>query len=132
MWNNLLKTMKQSLIIALPFLMYGCQSSKIKISNYNSTCWLHTQTDVILKIYENDIFEYSFAYSDEKIIGNWSVKDDTLILFSDKFLEKREDLSPIVKNTNFDGLDKYLIRGKKLYAINKEGVEKHCYLVKLK
>jgi hypothetical protein len=119
-------------VVILTLLFVSCHSVKIQNSNYDSICWLQTKKSVTLKIDNNNSFQYFFAYSDEEIKGKWIIKKDTLILFSPKFLEKKEELSPIVKNTNLDSLDKYLIRGKKLYAINKEGVKKHCYLVRAK
>ncbi|GAB4347145.1 MAG: hypothetical protein OHK0038_27160 [Flammeovirgaceae bacterium] len=128
--------MKQTILFILLFgsLAFGCNT--IHIGKYRDICVASGhKCRLEISLRNDSSFQYFFAYheiSDEEIKGKWKINKDTLILFSNKFLEKREELSPIVKNTNIDSLDKYLIRGKKLYAINKEGVKKYCYLVHIK
>ena len=123
----------QFLLFVMIFLLSNC---KINYSGrYISRCWIQTRTELFFDVKNDSTFQYFFAYheiSDEEIKGKWEINKDTLILFSPKFLEKRDTLSPIVKNTDLDSLDQYLIRGRKLYPINKIGVKKTCYLVKAK
>lgn len=111
------------------FLLFclGCSNQKLH-SAYKSSCFLYNKTELELKLNSNSDFSYKFAYLDEEIKGNWERRADTLYLYSNKFLEKQENLTPKIKNTDFNGLDKYLIKKGKLYSINKKGVSLDCYL----
>ena len=111
------------------FLLFclGCSTQKLK-STYKSSCFLYNKTELELILNSNSEFSYKFAYLDEEIKGKWERKADTLFLYSSKFLEKQENLTPKIKNTDFIGLDKYLIKKGKLHLINKDGVSRSCYL----
>ncbi len=109
------------------FLLLGCNTQKIH-TIYKSSCRLYDKNEIELLINSNTEFTYKFAYLDYDIKGNWKKNADTLILYSDKFTEKQEDFTPKIKNTDFIGLDKYLIKNGKLFAINKNGVSQSCFL----
>ncbi|TAF68318.1 MAG: hypothetical protein EAZ55_00105, partial [Cytophagales bacterium] len=114
------------LLVFTPIIITSCQTAKLRQGNYISTCLIYGKPEAELIIGTNNYFRYNFAYGSENIEGNWKILDNTLILYSDKFTEER-DTYYIIKYTNLDSLDKYLIRGKRLYVINKEGVQKYCY-----
>lgn len=123
--------MKQNLIIIIALISFvGCKT--ISDGNYKSSCLLYGKTELKLKINNDGTFEYNFVYNEETVFGKWSIVGDTLILNSNQFLIERDSLSPKIKNTNIDNVDKYLIKRNKLVAINKSGLNKNCYLTKTK
>ncbi|WP_375563379.1 RHS repeat-associated core domain-containing protein [Bernardetia sp. OM2101] len=86
---------------------------------YSDLCLLYGEPSLYLKIFKNGNFTYRFIYAPKKISGKWKVHKDTLILESPLFLlEKEEDIMQMVKNTSVHGRDAYIIKGKKLYALD--------------
>jgi hypothetical protein len=118
--------MKKTLLFLLFGLFVCCTS--IKPNTYFSTCTLYVKSEVSLKLNRDKSFIYNFRYYDQAIMGKWKVNSDTLILTSDFFNESMDSLSPKIKNSDEYGVDKYLIKGKKLFIINKAGRKKDCYL----
>jgi len=93
---------------------------------------LYNQTSLKLTLTELGDFQYFFAYTDEIIKGKWVLSNDTLILKSDKFLIERGPLLPGIQNTDLIGVDKYFVKKDKLFAINKKGISKNCFLILVK
>ena len=119
----------------LVFVLFctSCNSMKI-LGTYNSTCILYGYPSLVVKFNSDSTFTYKMPYVEE-ISGVWSVKNDTLLLHSDKFSNlPPSEVKPADeynKYTNLDGkIDAYLVKGNKLYTINKEGYTKNCYLKK--
>jgi hypothetical protein len=121
--------MKKYIIgILLVGLLSGCASNSVKHGLYISKCKLYDIRAIKLDIKADQTFQYYFAYNDETVIGKWHVKQDTLILVSEKFLERREPLNPKIKNSDLAIIDAYLIKGKLLKLINLSGVSEDCPL----
>lgn len=118
--------MKKTLIFLLFGLFVCCKS--IKTNTYFSTCTLYGKSEVSLRLNLDKSFIYNFTYYDKAIIGKWKVNSDTLILTSEFFNESMDSLSPKIKNSDMNGVDKYLIKGNKLFIINKTGLKNDCYL----
>ena len=108
------------------FLIVSCKPTVYSL--YKSKCYLYGESELILTLKEDKTFNYKFRYYDEIIYGNWLIKKDTLILKSDKFEQILDSFTPKIKNTDIDNLDIYLIRGKKLLIVNKDGETNNCYL----
>jgi hypothetical protein len=109
-------------------ILCGCASSSIKHGLYKSKCQLYDLSALKLNIKPDQTFQYYFASNDDTIIGTWQVKQDTLFLISNKFLEKREPLTPKIKNSDLVNIDAYIIKGKVLKLINSVGVTDDCSL----
>lgn len=114
--------------ILLIGLLSGCVTNSVKYGLFISECKLYDTRAVKLDIKPDQTFQYYFAYNDETVIGKWHVKQDTLILVSEKFLEKREPLNPKIKNSDLATIDAYLIKGKLLKLINLSGISNDCPL----
>lgn len=104
------------------------------VGTYKSTCVLYGYPDLIVSFNFDSTFIYQMPYV-KKITGSWVVKGDTLILYSDKFpVHPPSESFPADEYNKYTNLygkkDAYLVKGKKLYAINKEGLMKSCYLKK--
>ena len=108
------------------FLLVSCKPTVYSL--YKSKCYLYGESELILTLREDKTFNYEFRYYDEVIKGNWLVKKDTLILKSDRFEQTLDSFNPKIKNSDIDKLDKYLIKGKKLFILNKDGETNKCYL----
>lgn len=129
---------KDNLMKKLIFILALCLIIRCKIQEkqlisrtYISSCYLYSYPSVILKIYNKNSFEYNLAYLDEKIVGNWTIRKDTLILTSDYFTKQlKQELTPSYKCTGYSQIeDAFLIRGKKLYEIdNLKKVNRSCFL----
>lgn len=111
------------------FILISCKPNVNPL--YKSTCILYGESELFLTLEKDNTFIYKFRYNDEIINGYWSVNKDTLILKSDRFEQVLDSFTPKIKNSDIDKLDKYLIRGKKLFLINKDGYTKKCYLKSL-
>ncbi|WP_264538216.1 hypothetical protein [Flavobacterium sp. N1736] len=118
--------MKKILIFLVLGLCICCKS--IKTTTYFSTCRLYGKSEVTLKLNLDKSFIYNFRYNDKEIVGKWKMKSDTLILTSDIWSESIDSLSPKIKASDIYGVDKYLIKGNKLFIINKLGRSEDCYL----
>ncbi|URC11760.1 hypothetical protein [Flavobacterium sp. B183] len=118
--------MKNTLIFLFFGLFVGC--SPIKTNTYFSTCVLYGAPEVSLKLNLDKSFIYNFRYSDRAIIGKWKMNSDTLILTCDLWTESIDSLSPKIKTSDMYGVDKYLVKGSKLFIINRDGRSKNCYL----
>jgi hypothetical protein len=124
--------MKVALYFSLFILTLSCNVQKKLQGSFRSSCNLYNQTSLKLTLIENGEFQYQFAYNDEQNKGKWEILNDTLLLESAIFLEKREALSPQIKNSDFTGVDKYKIKKNKLFVINKNGISNKCYLIEVK
>jgi hypothetical protein len=125
--------MKNILILLIILLLTGCSAVKpIRVlGTYRSTCVLYTEPSLIATLNEDNSFVYNLPFG-EKATGTWKLNADTLVLYSDKF-QTADQLAPTYKFTNLDGQkDAFLVKGSKLYLINKEGSTKGCYLKKQK
>jgi hypothetical protein len=101
------------------------------VGTYKSTCVLYTEPSVIITFNEDKSFIYDLPLG-ERATGSWHLNADTLVLQSEKF-QTTNQLAPTYKYTDLDGdMDAYLVKGNKLYPINKEGYTKSCYLKKEK
>ncbi|URC11674.1 hypothetical protein [Flavobacterium sp. B183] len=114
-------------LIFLVFGLFICCKS-VKPTTYSSSCMLYGTSEVSLKLNLNKSFIYNFKYADRAIIGKWKVKSDTLILTCDLWTESIDSLSPKIKTSDMYGVDKYLVKGSKLFIINRDGRSKNCYL----
>ena len=108
-----------------------CSSCAAKINTnryYEGICILYGRPEIYLEVLKNGNFTYRFRYAPKTISGRWKVHKDTLILESPSFsLEK--SVMQMVKNTNIDGKDAYIIKGKKLYALDSNNnLIKKCHL----
>jgi len=102
------------------------------IGTYKSTCVLYGFPDLVVNFNPDSTFVYKMPYVEE-IAGTWVVRQDTLILHSDKFpTQPPSESAPANKYNKYTDLegnkDAYLVKAKKLYPINKEGWTKSCYL----
>ena len=105
-------------------------------STFSSTCILYGSPDLVITLYSNGRFEYKMPYV-EDINGSWTQIKDTLVLTSERFSavnpSEAKPANIYNKYTDLEGdKDQFLIKGKKLYAINKNGVSKKCELTKVK
>jgi hypothetical protein len=135
--------MRKNLVVCL-LLLSGCSVLKQNIAQqtFHSTCFLYGNPDLEVSFFEDHSFVYKMPYVDE-ITGSWEIRKDTVFLYSDKFV--LEDPSLLVdflndipegfrspseynKYTNLEDYDAFLIRGRKLYPIMKEGITEPCYL----
>ncbi len=114
------------------FTLASCSVQKGLQGDFMSSCNLYNQTSLKLTLNENGEFQYHFAYNDEIVKGKWILSGDTLILNSDKFLIKRDPISPKIQNTDLADVDKYLVKQNKLFVINKTGMDKNCFLITVK
>ena len=109
-------------------MLSSCVSTAVKFGVYSSECRLYTRSEIKLHIKPDSTFQYYFAYNEEVISGKWEIKKDTLFLYSKKFSEKREQLSPAIKNSDIKGKDAYIVKGRTLKIINQSGVSENCPL----
>lgn len=114
--------------------MAGCIVTGKLPGTYESVCVINDNTPMLaLHIRPDHVFSYRIAYVNDSIGGNWSVSKDTLILQSTYFKKQVEPLTPIRKYTDIPGdRDVYLIRGKRLYAVMRNGLRRNCYLIRLR
>lgn len=125
--------MKHFFIISCILLYVSCSVIKpIKIAGiYKSSCKLYGKPEIEVSLNLDSTFAYKRPYLEEEITGKWMVKKDTLILYSDKFINRSTDeLTPKYKYTELEGKDAYLVKGKKLLVVTKTGFSKNCYLQK--
>jgi len=104
------------------------------VGTYKSTCVLYGYPDLVVTFNFDGTFVYKMRYVEE-IFGTWVIKRDTLILYSERFTDQPpSESAPADKYNKYTDLegkkDAYLVKGKKLYPINKEGHTKGCYLKK--
>lgn len=120
---------KNITVFCLLGIFSSCASNSMKFGVYSSKCRLYDTNALKLHIKTDYTFQYFFAYNDEVITGKWEVKKDTLFLFSEKFLEKREPLSPTIKNSDLEGNDVYIMKGRTLKLVKLSGVSEDCPLI---
>ena len=152
-----MNSMKSFLVIFLVLLCGAChvvRPSRL-VGTYGSRCVVYDcVSDLIVQFNPDSTFVY-YMYLVDEIKGKWHICNDTVILYSNKFpppgrkfpdhldsvvLAKILDSSDTTylpvgeynKYTDLDNRDAFLIKGKKLYAINKLGMRKSCPLLKLK
>lgn len=114
--------------ILIPLVCLSC--TKIHTNRYyESYCLLYAKPELYLEILKNGNFTYRFRYAPEIISGRWKMHKDTLILESPLFEKKEDSIMQMVKNTSVNGKDAYIIKGKRLYALdsNNNLIEK-CHL----
>lgn len=121
--------MKNNLWLLIFIVLLGSCQPKRFVGTYVSACTAYHKSNLILICHADSSFEYKFLYNPDTILGRWAVKKDTLILFSDYFSLKNDYLWKL-KNTDLEGVDEYLLKKKKLFIINSNGVEQKCPLVK--
>ena len=119
-------------LFILPILYSGCSvTNKKLIGTYKSTCILQAYPDVILELDSNNSFSYKFANQNNRIVGSWTRKADTIYLFSKDFnTDVSDPLAPIQKYTTLSKKDGYIIKKNKLLLLNKDGVTEKCFLQK--
>ena len=121
------KIINTILFCILTFLLISCKTSLQ--NSYKSNYMLYGKPSTILNLNDDNSFQYFFPYNQNEIKGNWERIKDTLILTSDLFNIKNDTLlRPKVKESDFNYVDKYLIKRKKLYLVNKNGVNKNHFL----
>lgn len=123
--------MKNIYMLVGALFFVGCsiiKPTKI-VGTYKSTCVLYTEPKVVVTFNPDNSFVYNLPFK-EQATGSWYLNGDTLFLHSEKF-QTTDQLAPSYKYTDLEGKkDAYVIKGEKLYAINKEGITKSCYLKK--
>lgn len=126
--------MRQVFTLFLVLLCIRCSIIKpTRIEGtYKSSCVLYGSPDLIVNFKQGGNFVYKMPYVEE-IIGTWVVRRDTLILYSDEFSNQLpSESTPANKYNKYTDLegkkDAYLVKGEKLYPINKAGHTKSCYL----
>ncbi|MGD1842669.1 MAG: hypothetical protein ACFB0B_17500 [Thermonemataceae bacterium] len=125
--------MKKVILYCLSLLfMAGCTGEKKIIGGYYSSCVLYERPDLVLIIEEDSTFYYEIPFVKEEVKGTWVLIKDSLILSSPAFEIKRERLTPMLKHTEAEKRDVYLVRKKKLFRKAKEGFSKSCYLLRVK
>ena len=118
----------KAILLIFVLILGGCQKKKY-VGIYISQCRLHAKSDVVLICRPDSSFQYKFAYNPDSIIGNWQIKNDTLILSSDYFITRDENMWR-KKNSDFEDVDKYILKKKSLYLINTNGIDRKCPLTK--
>lgn len=104
------------------------------VGSYKSYCVLYGYPSLIAEFNIDSTFIYKKPYLDE-FSGTWTIKNDTLILYSNKFNTQLTDsskLTPKYNYTDLEGRDAFLIRGRKLFSITKNGYSRDCFLSKVK
>ena len=136
--------MKNKIIVVLVFTIscLSCSVNQKKITGlYISSCFLHTEPNVLVQLKSNGEFVYKLAYLEDSVKGMWTLNEDTLMLVSEFFtddykLKKFPDvpltLTPQYKVTDVPEKDLFILKYKKLYPINKSGIYKSCILFKQK
>ncbi len=121
------KIISKIVFCIMTFLLISCKTSLQ--NSYKSNYMLYGKPSTILNLNDDNSFQYFFRYNQNEIKGDWKRIKDTLILTSDIFNIKNDTLlRPKVKESDFENVDKYLIKRKKLYLINKNGVDKKHFL----
>lgn len=154
-----MKLLSNILFVCILFMSCRISSSQL-IGKYRSNCSLYDAIpSLILNLKNDSSFSYKLALINEPITGKWLIKKDTIILDSkyfteayiqglveaqrtkviasnDSFLvnyfttERIRKMMPGFKYTYYPEKDIYLIRKKKLFAIDTSGVRVHCWLSK--
>lgn len=120
--------MKNTYLLIGALFFVGCSTIKPTkiVGTYKSTCVLYTEPEVIATFNSDNSFIYNLPFK-EQATGKWFLNGDTLVLHSEKF-QTKDPLAPSYKCTDLEGnRDAYLVKGKKLYPINKEGHTRKCY-----
>ena len=120
--------MKYIFFLIVIYLGTSCRTTKVHYGTYASTCFIQTETDLLLILNYDKTFQYKFAHSSNTIAGTWSAHRDTLIMMSNQFKKSDDVMLPKVKKSDFDEKDIYIIKGKTLYTINKNGISKDCVM----
>lgn len=125
-------------LLFLSISTLGCVSNSANlVGHYSSNCSLHGENSLLLLLNEDGSFQYKLAHLDTKIIGTWSVSNDSLILESkyfdrenlkELFPESIAELIPVHKFTDFGKSDVYKIKAKKLYPLRDGDFTKQCLL----
>lgn len=120
-------------MLVFAFLIAGCGMTRTTttriVGNYKSICILYGKPMVVATFNPDGSFIYYLPFN-YQATGNWHLSGDTLVLHSEKF--QTDTLAPSYKYTNLKGnTDAYLVKGRKLYVINKTGWTKDCYLKKI-
>lgn len=118
-------------------LISGCGVGiEKKITAYQSRCQLYHMKELVLFLKEDSVFYYKRPFVYQEIKGRWHIAKDSLILTSDLFksehLSKVDSTYPVVKYTNLENKDIFIIKKRILYPINKQGVDSICYLVRIR
>ncbi len=98
------------------------------------------------KFNEDHSFIYKHTHDPDLITGKWTIKKDTLFLYSKNFEVETSSIGELVdyvitnpdstnlpqvfngQYTSAKGRDVYLIRGKRLYPMTIDGFSKNCIL----
>ncbi len=119
-------------ISILSLLLTNCKSSIKKV--YYSNCILYGKPEYKLIMKDSLNFEFISSFNDS-IKGRWKINKDTLILESNSFLKSdlfdinKDSILKNVKYTVYEKQEKYLIKKKRLFLINKNGIDENCYLL---
>jgi hypothetical protein len=141
---------KISIILATIIFLGGCIATKNRyiFGNYKSSCYNlgFPELEAVFNI--DSTFQYRYAHDTDFIFGRWKISNDTLFLHSEMFEKEiisldsfvnlivdnpeSEDLPEVFngKFTEIKNMDAYLIRGKRLYRLTKNGYTKDCHLIK--
>jgi len=123
--------MKKYYMIVFSFLIAGCGMTRTTriVGNYKSNTILYGEYEVVATFNPDGSFIYYLPFN-YQATGNWHLSGDTLVLHSEKF--QTDTLAPSYKCTDLEGkTDAYLVKGRKLYVINKTGWTKLVYLKKI-
>lgn len=123
-------------IILITFILAAvtsCNAPKRLYPIYSSSCSYLGEYNPLLKIaFKADSFTYrnniGNLYS-----GHFIRRKDSLYLYSVFFVKQAIEFegipAPTNQYTDNDGFDIYLIKGRKLYPINRSGLKGPCYLI---
>ena len=121
--------MKYFLFLLALLTISGCAKSYNGV--YYDSCTLHHRPSVSLWLNSDNKFLYNFIYSETPIKGTWRRSHDTITLSSKAFLLLKEELTPRIKYSEGDSVDRFLSVGKKLIPIvSSKGAAQGCYLKK--
>lgn len=122
------------IIFCFTLVLISCSplSNKQIAGKYISYCILYNQPSLQITLKKDSTFYYKRPLVNQEITGYWTTTKDTVFLksevFETSYVNSQSELSPKLKNTDLENRDAYLRKGKKLFAINKSGVDKECYL----
>ena len=121
--------MRKYLLSSIYLTLCGC--SRVYTGVYYDSCTSYHKLSVSLTLSDKNDFTYNFIYNDTPIKGTWQRSHDTITLRSKTFLVPQEPLSPVIKYTTVDGVDRFTSVGKKLIPITDiKDAKKNCFLSK--
>jgi hypothetical protein len=137
-----------SLLLIISHSLIGCgMMRRGNVSGkYVSVCKNLGFPELVVEFNEDHSFIYKHSHNPDLITGKWTIIKDTLFLSSKNFEAEISSIGGLVDYviTNNDSTDVpcvyngqytsakdqdiYLIKGKKLYPMSKEGFSKNCVL----